>query len=89
MIYKLLFQIYAEDVNFFNYRNPSSLEAACETPELHKPYPYAYPPRFVLEVSSRYANCHSTIELTFTGANRDLYTEIQLYPLKGELPVNT
>ena len=87
--FKLPFQIYAEDVNFFNYRNTSCLEAACETPQLHKPYPYAYPPKFVLEVSSRYAKHHSSIELTFTGAKRDLYTEIQLHPLRSELPVDT
>ena len=53
---------------------------ACKTSDVDKPYPYAYPPRFVLEVSARYAKQHSTLELTFTGAKRDLYTQIQLHP---------
>lgn len=63
------------------------MKAACETTELNKPYPDAYPPRFVLEVSSRYARHHSVIELTFTGARRELSTEIQLHPLRSELIV--
>jgi hypothetical protein len=75
-------KIFAEDVNFFNYQKVDYLEAACKTSDIHKPYPYAYPPRFVLEVSARYAKQHSSIELTFTGARRDLYTEIQLHPLR-------
>ena len=75
-------KIFAEDVNFFSYLKVDYLEAACKTSDIHKPYPYAYPPRFVLEVSARYAKQYSTIELTFTGARRDLYTEIQLHPLR-------
>ena len=77
-------KIFAEDVNFFNYRKVDYLEAACKTSEVHKPYPYAYPPRFVLEVSARYAKQYSTIELTFIGAKRELNTEIQLHPLRCE-----
>ena len=60
--------------------------AACRTTELNKPYPDAYPPRFVLEVSSRHASRHSAVELTFTGAARrdPLSTEIQLHPLRSK-----
>ena len=80
-------KIFAEDVNFYNYRKVDYLEAACKTSDVNKPYPYAYPPRFVLEVSARYAKQYSTIELTFSGAKRDLYTEIQLHPLRCKLRI--
>ena len=80
--YTVSSKIFAEDVNFFNYRKVDYLKDACKTSDVHKSYPYAYPPRFVLEVSARYAKQYSTIELTFTGSRRDLYTEIQLHPLR-------
>lgn len=58
---------------------------ACEPgSDIHMPYPYAYPPRFVLQVSSRYAVCNSTLELKFTGATSELVTEIQLHPVRSE-----
>ena len=80
----IIIQIYAEDVNFFNYRNTGCLHAACHTSDIHKCYPHAYPPRFTLEVSSRYAKCYSTLKLVFSGARRDLSTEVQLHALRSK-----
>ena len=83
MVSSVTLQIFAEDVNFFNYRNTGCLAAACHNRDVHNCYPYAYPPRFVLEVSSRYADRHSTLELAFIGAKRELTMEIQLHLLRS------
>ena len=77
-------QIYAEDVNFFNYRLPRCLGQACEQANFNKAYPYAYPPKFAIEVSSRDATRASVMELRFKGAHRELSTQIQLHPLRSE-----
>ena len=77
-------KIFAEDVNFFNYWRVDYLAAACRTSDIHKPYPYAYPPRFVLKVSARNAKHAGTIELTFIGAERNIYAEIVLSPTRCE-----
>ena len=69
-------KILAEDVNFFNFPSTESLMTACKQ--------FIYPPRFVLRVSARNAKQYSNIELTFTGAEEDLYFKIWLYPLEGE-----
>ena len=61
---------------FFNYRTTSHLT---NTIDHHRPYPYAYPPRFVLEVSAQDATGPSTFKLTFNRAKRDLSIEIQLH----------
>ena len=76
-----LYQIFAEDVNFFNYRDCGRLADACISPtQIDAPYPKTYPPRFVIEVSqSREPSQSSMINLNFTGAEKqDLHTEVQL-----------
>ena len=85
----LTIQIYAEDVNFFKYLHTKYLVTACDKKNFHKAYPFAYPPKFVLEVSSRNAQKDSDIELRFTGAQRELTTEIQLNLVRSELLVIT
>ena len=83
-----LLQIYAEDVNFFNYRNTEQLEKACIKSEMDKPYPYTYPPRFIVEVSPEYAQSNSKITVTFTGARREISTEITLAIQRGKLLIS-
>ena len=71
-------QIYAEDINFFNYLNTEYLNDACKAAFPYNHYPYVYPPRFTLEVSSKHALYPSVLKLSFVGAKKNLSTEIQL-----------
>lgn len=63
-------------MDFFRLNELETLYDECSTNN--------YPPRIVLEVSSEYAEYPSFIQLTFTGADEDFSTEIQLRRPRSE-----